>query len=347
MHARRWQFVLSLLLTIGVLILAYIKRARIWSAVLLLREAQPAWLLLAFVLELAAFFCASQVYYRVIRSLGYRSGALRLWATALVAIVLSQSVPAGGVASYAFLVQSFRRQEIPPGHSALVATLEALSYAGGMLLLFFFSLAYLMLRSSVGAAEETSLIAAVVAVAVISGVLFALTRDQTVLTRWLLRLKNGIARLLRREWSDAGINKLVDDLARGRELIAARRSELVLLVFIQLGALTIHSLAMLVVLYSLGVTTSLFVVMTSFGIALITSTFNVLPGGGGTVEAVLVLSLTQLGVGDQAIVAAVIFRLLNFWLLLPVAALCYRWLMHGRVADARPLQEAQPPLVRD
>jgi uncharacterized protein (TIRG00374 family) len=293
------------------------------------------------------FFCASQVYYRVLRSLGYHFGAVRLWGTALVAIILSQSVPAGGVASYAFLVQSFRRQGVPPGHSALMASLEALSYAGAMLLLFCFSLAYLMVRSGIGAAEETSLLAAAVAVVAIGGALFTLTRDQAVLIHWLLALKNAVARLLRRNWGDGAILKVVDDLARGRALVAARRSELVLLVLIQVAALLTHSLAMLVVLYSLGVRTSLFVVAAAFGIALITSTFNVLPGGGGTVETVLVLSLTQFGVGDQAIVAAVIFRLLNFWLLIPIAAICYRWLMHGRVPTTSALKEPQAPLARD
>src|SRR5690349_4264706 len=102
MRARRWQITLSVLLTVGVIILAYIKRDRIGLALTQLREVQPAWLLLAFSLELLAFFLASQIYYRALRSLGYRFSALRLWATALVAIILSQSVPAGGVASYAF-----------------------------------------------------------------------------------------------------------------------------------------------------------------------------------------------------------------------------------------------------
>ncbi len=346
MRVRRWRLALSLLLTLGVIALAYFKRERIWAAVLLLREARPAWLVLAFVLELIGFFCASQVYYRVLRSLSYRFSALRLWATALVAIVLSQSVPAGGVASYAFLVQSFRRSGVPSGHSALVASLEALSYAGGMLVLFCFSLAYLALRSGIGAAEEASLIAAAFAVLAIGSALFALTRDQAVLANWLLVIKNGAARALRRTWSDAPILKLVDDLARGRALIAARRTELLLLVAIQVGAMLIHSLVMLVILYGLGVTTSLFVVMAAFGIALITSTFNVLPGGGGTVEAVLALTLTQFGVDERAIVAAVIFRLLNFWLLTPVAAICYRWLMHGPV-PTMPAQEPRAPLVRD
>jgi uncharacterized protein (TIRG00374 family) len=353
MRARRWQITLSVFLTIGVVILAYIKRDRIALALTSLREAQLSWLLLAFVLELFGFFCASQIYYRVLRSLGYSFSPLRLWGTALVAIILSQSVPAGGVASYAFLVQNFRRRGVSPGHSALVASLEALSYAGGMLLLFGFALAYLVVHTGLAAAEDAraSLIAAGVAVAVISGATFLLTREQEVMARWLLRFKNGAARLLRRNWSDAPIHKLVDELARGRALIAARRGELVLLVLIQLTALIVHSLTMLVVLYSLGVRTSLFVVLTAFGIALITSTFNVLPGGGGTVEAVLVLSLTQLGVGEQAYVAAIIFRLLNFWLLTPVAAISYRWLMHGAVPvprlPASDRHKPKAPLVRD
>ncbi|HET9224906.1 MAG TPA: lysylphosphatidylglycerol synthase transmembrane domain-containing protein [Roseiflexaceae bacterium] len=353
MRARRWQFIISVLLTIGIIVLAYLKRDRIALALESLREARPSWLLLAIVLELFAFFLASQVYDRVLRSLGYRLNVLRLWAIALVAIILSQSVPAGGVATYAFLVQSFKRRGIPAGHSTLVATLEALSYAGAMLLLFGFSLGYLALRTGLDATEDAraSLIAAGVAIATIGVATFVLTREQEVLTRWLLAVKNGVARLLRRNWSDEPIHKLVDELARGRALIAARPVELAVLVLIQLAALIVHSLAMLVVLHSLGADTSLFVVMAAFGLALITSTFNVLPGGGGTVEAVLVLTLTQSGVEAQAYVAALIFRIINFWMLLPIAAICYRLLNHDTDSstppDAPARREIQTPLARD
>jgi uncharacterized membrane protein YbhN (UPF0104 family) len=353
MRARRWHIVISVLLSIGVLALAYYKRDRIALALTQLREIRPAWLVLALSLELLAFFLASQIYYRALRSLGYRFSALRLWATALVAIILSQSMPAGGVASYAFMVQTFRRRGVPPGHAALVATLEALSYAGGMLVLFGFGLGYLLVHGGIGAAQDNreSILAAGVALLLIGSAIFVLTREQAVLLRWLLPIKNGIARLLRQHWSDAPIHRLVDELARGRALIAVRRGELALLVFIQLGAMTLHSLALLAVLYGLGDSTSLFVVMAAFGIALITSTFNVLPGGGGTVEAMLVLTLTQLGVETEAYIAAVIFRLLNFWLLMPVAAICYRWLT--RHTDDDPPQrlaehpEIKAPLARD
>jgi uncharacterized protein (TIRG00374 family) len=353
MRARRWQIVISVLLSIGVVALAYFKRDRIALALTQLREVRPAWLLLALSLELLAFFLASQIYYRALRSLGYRFSALRLWATALVAIILSQSVPAGGVASYAFMVQTFRRRGVPPGHAALVATLEALSYAGGMLVLFGFGLGYLIVHTGIGATQDNreSLLAAGVALLVIGSAIFVLTRDQAVLLRWLLPIKNGLARLLRQNWSDAPIHRVIDELARGRALIAARRGELALLVLIQLGAMTVHSLALLSVLYGLGGKASLFVVMAAFGIALITSTFNVLPGGGGTVEAVLVLALTQLGVEAEAYVAAVIFRLLNFWLFLPLALIAYRWLTrHGADDPAQYVverPEIKAPLVRD
>lgn len=352
MRVRRWQIAFSMLLTVGVVILAYMKRDRITTSLSLLREARPSWLVLALALELFGFFLASQVYYRALRSLGYRFSALRLWATALVAIILSQSVPAGGVASYALLVQTFRRRGVSAGESALVASLEALSYAGAMLLLFGFGLGYLLVHTdSANSAEaRDSLIAAGVAVVAIGSVLFVLTREQAVLSGWLLGAQRRIARLFRRNWSDAPIQRLVGELVRGREIITQQRSELLLLVGIQLAALLVHSLTMLVVLHSLGVTTSLLVVMAAFGIALITSTFNVLPGGGGTVEAVLVLTLTQLGVGEQAYIAAVIFRMLNFWLLMPVAALCYRFLLTGaKVNDTPTSDPVDPPaqLLRD
>ncbi|NOK60713.1 MAG: UPF0104 family protein [Chloroflexi bacterium AL-W] len=340
MHTHRWRLLISVGLSIGIIILAYINRHHIQESFSLLRQIQPIWIVLALTIELVSFFVASQVYHRVLHSLGYKLGIVRIWATALVAIVVSQSVPAGGVASYAFLMQSFRRSGIPSGHSALLASLEALSYAAAMLLFFVFSIFYIAAYSTGGTPEGT-MIAAGVGTFVISGAVYVLTRDQEMLADWLLKIKNTIARILRRNWSDGPILRIVEDLACGRSLIITRRSEVLRLIGIQLCALCGHSIALLIVLHSLGATTSIFVVMSAFGVALISSTFNVLPGGGGTVEAAVVLSLQSLGVGNEAISAAVIFRLLNFWLLIPVVAICYRWIMHGSAVQATTVVSAE------
>ena len=105
---------------------------------------------------------------------------------------------------------------------------------------------------------------------------------------------------------------------------------LALLVVIQLTALSGHSLGLYLILRSLDTSTSFLTVLAAFGIALLTSTVNILPGGGGTVETALVAVLTQLGVGAAAVPGAIVFRLLNFWMMLPIAAGCYAWLTRDR-----------------
>jgi len=324
------KLITSALITLGILVLAFLNRAWIVEAFGLLDDARPGWLVAAFVLICLSYLLSSQVFNVVLRSLGYRMSALRLWATALVAIVISQSVPAGGVGSYAFLMSNFNRRGISQGQSALIASLETLSYAVAMLLIFSFSLVYLAVLG--GTTGGASYLAGAVAVAVIGGAIFVLTRAEATLHRWVAQAERLGGRLLGRPWHGDWAERAVAELVQGRALLASRRRDVVLLVLIQLCALSGHSLAMLLVLYGLGVSTSFAVVLTAFGIALVTSTFNVLPGGGGTVEAALVAVLTQLGVGPAAVPAAIIFRLFNFWLLAPVAAGAYHWLMHERVS---------------
>ncbi|MBX0326644.1 flippase-like domain-containing protein, partial [Oscillochloris sp. ZM17-4] len=310
MPQSRWKLITSVLISLTILVFAFLNRAWIIDAFGLLREAKPGWLILAFVLIGLSYLMSSQVFNVVLRSLGYKMSLLRLWAAALVAIVISQSVPAGGVGSYAFLLSNFTRRGISSGEAALLASMETLSYAVSMLLIFSFSLVFLAGRGL--ATGEASYVSAIIGVALISAVAFVLTRRAETLRRWLTGLKNGLARLLGQRWGDGWVDHIVADLARGRALLSSRRRDVALLVIIQLTALSGHSMAMLLVLHSLGVNTSFFVVLAAFGIALITSTFNILPGGGGTVEAALVAVLTQLSVGPAAVPAAVIFRLFNF-----------------------------------
>lgn len=330
MGTKRWKLLTSVLISLGILILAYLNRVEFIEAFGLLREARPGWLAAAFVLICLSYLVSSQVFNVVLRSLGYQMSTLRLWATALVAIVISQSVPAGGVGSYAFLMGNFNRRGISQGESALIASLETLSYAVAMLLIFSFSLLYLAVRGD--STGQSSHLAGGVAIAVIGGAAFVLTRSEGTLRRWVGGIERLVGRLVGRPWHGAWAERAVEELTQGRALLASRRRDVVLLVLIQLTALSGHSLAMMLVLHALGVSASFGAVSAAFGVALITSTFNVLPGGGGTVEAALVAVLTQLGVGPAAVPAAIIFRLFNFWLLAPVAAVSYHWLMHERVS---------------
>ncbi len=330
MAQSRWKIFTSILITGAILLLAWFNRDFIVEAFGLLREARPGWIALALVVILLSYLVSAQVFHVVLQSLGYRMNTLRLWATAIVAIVVSQSVPAGGVGSYAFLLSNFTRRGVPPGQAALIASMETLSYAGAMLIFFLYSLLYLTFNGlGTGGA---SYIAAVVAIAVISGAAYLLTRTEQVLQSWFVGGKRRLASTLRLHgWGDEGVKRIIGELVRGRMLIVSRRRDVALLVLIQITALCGHSLGLMLIFRGLGVDMNFFTVAAAFGIALITSTFNVLPGGGGTVEAALVAVLTSLGGGAAAIPAAIIFRMLNFWLITPLAAVGYHWLMHEHV----------------
>jgi len=337
----RWRLMLGVVLSMGALALAVLNRRWLVEAFGLLRSANHVWTLVALAIILASYFVSSQVFQVVLRSLGYRMGPLRLWAIALVAIVTSQSFPAGGVGSYAFLLDSFRRRGVPAGQAALVAALEALSYAGAMLIFATFGLAYLashaLALDSGGFPLAAPLLAGSVALLALGGAAALLALPSAALARALLALNRALAAALRRPLGEGWVRGVVSEVARARALIADRKGLLALLVLIQMTALSGHSLALLVILHSLGAPANVGVVFTAFGIALLTSTFNVLPGGGGTVETILVVALTQLGEGAAALPAAIVFRLLDFWIMLPLAGAAYVWL--SRAAPGRSAAE--------
>lgn len=304
------------------------------EAALLMTRARPGWLLLAALAVAAGFVCAGQIYGRVLGLLGHRAPQTWLIAAATISALLSQAIPAGTVASYAFLTASLRRRGVPAASVAAVASLELLTWLGGMLALFGFGLAYKLLLLHDRGAAEASYPAAALALTAAGGFTFAATRPEATLHRWAERSVGLAGWLLRRRWPAARTRALVDELCRNRGLIAARPVQALGLVGLQLVVFAWHSLALLLLLRALGPAAPPLGVLAAYGLSLAVSTFTALPGGGGAVEAALALALAAEGVpAEAALGASVLFRLLSFWLLLPLGAIGYRVLTAG---DGRP-----------
>lgn len=329
----RWQLVGSVIASLVIAVVLWINRAWLGEAFGLVRSAHPLWLGSAFAMILLSYFVSSLVFRVGLRSFGQRVGSVRLWVTTIIAIVISQSIPAGGVGSYAFFVSAFKRRGVSSGQAALLAALEGLSYAGAMVLIGAFSVIYLLVNTLGGNGATVSvvgpLVAGSVAVSVLGGAAFVLTRSETTLSRWVTALAHTVQRVRGRPRTNERAGAIVAELVRGRTLVTTQRRTALFVVLVQIIALCGHSLALLFVLWSLGVNVGFGVALAAFGVALITSTFNVLPGGGGTVETVLVAVLLQFAVGAAAVPAAIVFRLLNFWALLPVAVSGYLWVMRS------------------
>ena len=164
--------------------------------------------------------------------------------------------------------------------------------------------------------------------------LFVGSRSYTTLHEWALRIKRVIDRIFGPIWPDSLVLRVVDEIDSSRRLIAEQRYKVLLLVCLQLAIFVLHSLALLAVLRSLGIALAPHAVLAAYGLALIVSTFTLLPGGGGTVEAALTISLSSQGVPlEAAFGAAILFRLFSFWLLLPIATICYRALTRAERGD--------------
>lgn len=332
MHTRRprWAPLIGAALLVATLALALHSWPTIREAALLMMGARPGWLLLAVLAVAAGFICAGQIYGRVLGLLGHRAPQPWLIAAATVSALLSQAIPAGTVASYAFLTASLRRRKVPGASVAMVASLELLTWMGGMLLLFGFGLAYKLLLLHDRGTAQASYPAAAAALTAVGGFTFAATRPRDTLHRWAERICLLAERLSRRSWPAARARQIVDELCQNRGLIAARPRQVLGLVGLQVLVFAWHSLALLLLLRAMGVAAPPLGVLAAYGLSLVVSTFTALPGGGGTVEAALTLALVAEGTpAEAALGAAILFRLLSFWLLLPLGAIGYRALTAG------------------
>lgn len=327
-HIPSKRSLLSYLLGAIVLALLLMVLLRNWievrEAVERLQSVRPEWLVLALFAIVVGFAAAGQVYGRVLATLGFREGVPWLTGTALVTVLINHAIPAGSVAAYAFLVLSLRRRGIPPANVALVATLELLSWNGAVLLLFCYGLVYLILTGG-AVTPRTYYVSVGTAVAILGALIFVISRPHATLHSWAQNIKHVADKVFGVVWTDEQVLQVVDEVVANRRLILEQPGRMLLLVVLQLSMFFCHGMALLAILHSLGADPPPLAVLAAYGLALIASTFVLLPGGGGAVEAALTLSLGAQGVpGGAALSAALLFRLLSFWLLLPIGLVLYR-----------------------
>jgi uncharacterized protein (TIRG00374 family) len=342
-----WSTIFGILLIGALAVLVYANWNEVDQAVTLMRTAQPIWLILAMGAVLGGFFCAGQIYGLILRTLGHSDSPFLLAGTALVTILLNQAVPAGSVAAYAFLVASLRKRGFPVASVAVVAGLEMLSWNGAVILAFVYGLIFL--TTTLGAtAPSVSGSAVAVAVVVLGLVLFIVTRPPEVLHDWGHRIRRFVNRFFGQSWSEEQVHHAINEIDASRRLVMEQPGRVLFLIILQLTVFILHCLALLAILHALGTDPPFFAVLAAYGLSLIVSTFVVLPGGGGAVEAALTVAMHAQGIPLQASLgAAIVFRLLSFWLMLPIGIVCYRILTrsvdqsNGRVEQPASYQDAQ------
>lgn len=139
----------------------------------------------------------------------------------------------------------------------------------------------------------------------------------------------------RQPWRAESVEGFLDELYRGKALVAQRPHEFVRLFAFQVGVLALDVLTLYSAFRALGHDPHLSVVILSYSLATLFATIAPLPGGGGSFEATVALSATRLGVtAEVALGATLIYRVLTFWLPALLSVATYRTLLGGTPARA-------------
>jgi hypothetical protein len=272
-----------------------------------LRHPESSWLTIAVLAELGSLAAYALIVRELLRVGAVRARLSALARATLGGIAMSASLPGGQVASAAYWYRQLREEGA--GRS-----LTALAMAGSMVA-GVVSLAVLFVAGVVAAGGEGPLAAArtpIVEVAAGIVILAVLFRDRA----WRLG------------------RRLVPGLPA--EYSPSRRS-LVAIGLLAFANWLLDCVCLWAALAAMHASVPVRSVLLAYTLAQLVASIPLLPGGGGTVEASLILTFTAFHHASAAVVAGVLlFRLISCWGIVPIG-----WL--GVALDRRSLlPQAQP-----
>ena len=111
--------------------------------------------------------------------------------------------------------------------------------------------------------------------------------------------------------------------------ITGRPKEALILSALGFGYWAFDALCLILMFEAMGVPASPLVLLVAYGVATAIATIPLTPGGIGLFETTMLATLVLLGVGSEAAVPILGYRLFNFWLPIPLAAIFYPTLRFG------------------
>lgn len=268
----------------------------------LARDAEPSWLALAALLQLATYPCAAAIWYLALRGEPARPRLVELVPLGLAKLFTDQAVPSAGVSGTLLVVGGLIRRGVPRGRA--VATMLV------GLLAFYIAYAVAVAASLLALSQMGELDRLLLIPAALLGFLAAAV--PVAIFGLGPRLADRLPRVLKRV---PMIRATVRELAEAPPgtifppRLAAETAALRLAIF-ALDAATLG-----IMLLAVGVPASPSIVFASFVLASVVATLTWVPGGLGTFEGSCVALLHSHGIGlEAALAATLLLRGFTFWL---------------------------------
>jgi uncharacterized protein (TIRG00374 family) len=328
---RRLRRVAMLLIgafVVNYLVLPQLAGAR--KALHLLGDVQPGWLVAGVVLEAAAILAYAELT-RTILPAGSRPSLRRMTAITLSTLGLSHVVPGGTAVGSSMGYRLLTATGVRGTDAAFAIATQGIGSAVVLNLLLWIGLVVSIPIRGINPLYGTAAVLGALLLAAVGGAVVLLTKGEQRLASVVCRAANrlpflegeAVARILGR------VAERLRELAADPRLLA-RAGTWALLNWL------LDAASLWVFLAAFGHRVGIDGLIVSYGLANVLAAIPITPGGLGVIEGVL--SATLVGFGTPrgiALLGVVSYRLLNFWLPIPLGALAYLSLRVGGREDLR------------
>ncbi len=310
---RSWRLGLSWLfglLVLATVVLVAAKIGELEHFAEIARDAEPAWLLAAFVLQAMTYVCAAGVWQGALWRAGEHRSFRSIVPLGLAKLFADQALPTGGIGGTVLVVAGLGRRGVarPVGMAALLIGL--LSFYAAYLTAVIVALAILY-RSH--ALDPAMVAAAALFVLVAAGIpTFVL-----LARRWLRRGNHDGPMATLNRWLGRvpGYTTLTTAMAQAPGRLLRDPLAFAIGYALQLAVFALDAGTLWIMLHAVNANAAPDVAIAAFVMASLAATVGPMPLGLGTFEAVCVAVLNLQGVSiEAALTATLLLRGFTFWL---------------------------------
>jgi uncharacterized protein (TIRG00374 family) len=292
----------------------------------------------AFLAELASELCYAELLRRSLGATNPRRPGrwfmLRLTVTGYGA---AHVLPGGGAAAAAVTYGALKRKGFDPENVGLALAMVSVLAYGALGAGFSGSLIYMLVSGDLGpVGTAASALFLTLTLGLTLGAYVAYRRPTLARNvaeteaRLAGRLLGGeVLRSRTSTWVVRLVSRLEGELQAARRQLARRSAEMPKLAALAFGYWAFDAMCLILMFAALGVAADPLVLLVGYGIATTLAAIPLTPGGIGVFEAIMLATLALLGVGPEAAIPILGYRLFNFWLPIPLAAVFYPTLRHA------------------
>jgi len=322
----------SLIFVFEYLVLPQFSSAR--KSLHLLASLNPSIVALAITFEVLAIYCYVELTRTVL--FPYAPSRYNIIKVNLAGLAISHVVPGGNAPAGALAYRVLKELGVPKETSGFAMAAQGSGSAVVLNVLFWAMLVISIPLHGVNPAYGFAALVGMFLLLAFFGTIFMITRGQRHADAWIRVLAKKIP-AINQDKVSATIRKIAERITL---LINNRRNLWWAFTWALLNWL-LDAACLWVFLWAFGSLVSPVDLLVAYGLANVLAAIPITPAGLGVIEGVLIPALVGFGVPhEQAILAVLSYRLVNFWIPIPVGGIAYASLQWRRAATNSKLSDS-------